>query len=244
VRWGVLAAVSALALTVVQPQPTQAGDRAALGHTRRAATTTSREYTPPTFARRVPQDTTQVVRTVSSRFWCTRVYCTVTQAWRKQHGQWQLVRHFRSSIGPNGWNKQREGDNRSPNGIFRIKTTFSTGRHAPGPMRWKRRLPTSTVTNYPGRLYNTWIEERGRSDGDRPSMRYGFIVNYNHVRLRPSVGPKPIQGKGSGIFYHTSKPGHRWDATRGCTQIGKPDNMRWLVRWLRPAAHPRVVQNR
>ncbi len=110
-------------------------------------------------------------------------------------------------------------------------------------MRWKRRLPTSTVTASPGRLYNTWIEERGRTDGTRPSMRYGFVVNYNHVRLRRNVGPKPIQGRGSGIFYHTSRPGHRWDATLGCTQIGNPDNMRWLVRWLRPAAHPRVVQN-
>ena len=51
-------------------------------------------------------------------------------------------------------------------------------------------------------------------------------------------------GKGSGIFYHTSKPGHPWAPTAGCTQVGNPRQMRWLLTWLRPEAQPRVVQNR
>jgi L,D-peptidoglycan transpeptidase YkuD (ErfK/YbiS/YcfS/YnhG family) len=198
----------------------------------------------PAWAKLVPGSTTQVVRTVSSRFWCRHAWCSVTQAWRKREGEWVLVKRFRSSIGRNGWGKQREGDMRSPNGVYRIKVTFSTGRQAPGRMPWKRRKPTSVVTAQSGRIYNTWIEQRGRSDGDRPSMRYGLVVDYNNVRLRRYVGPKPVAGKGSGIFYHTSRPGRLWAPTEGCTQIGNVSNMRWLVTWLRPGAHPRIVQNR
>jgi L,D-peptidoglycan transpeptidase YkuD (ErfK/YbiS/YcfS/YnhG family) len=197
----------------------------------------------PAFASRVPDRTRQVVRTVRSRRWCAKRWCSKTQAWRKgAAGRWTKVREFRSTIGPNGFGKKREGDNRSPSGVYRIKVTFSTRAQAPGPMPWRRRLPTSTVTNYHNRLYNTWIEERGRTDGDRPSMRYGLIVNYNHPRLRVGVGPKPVIGKGSGIFYHTSRPGRRWVPTEGCTQVGNPKAMRWIVRWLRPSARPRVVQ--
>jgi L,D-peptidoglycan transpeptidase YkuD (ErfK/YbiS/YcfS/YnhG family) len=75
-------------------------------------------------------------------------------------------------------------------------------------------------------------------------MRYGLVVDYNRVRLRPYVGPKPVAGMGSGIFYHTSRPGREWLPTEGCTQVGNVSNMHWLVRWLRPGAHPRIVQNR
>lgn len=195
-----------------------------------------------TFADAVPADTTQVVRTVSSRRWCRQVYCTVTQAWQKDGSGWHLVRQFRSTIGRNGWGKQREGDGRSPVGVYRIKVTFSTGSKAPGPMPWRRRRPTSVVTDAAGPNYNTWLEIPGVTSGDRPSMRWGWVVDYNNVRLTPGQGPKPVPGKGSGIFYHTSRPGHRWAPTAGCTQVGNPRAMRWLVRWLRPGADPRVVQ--
>jgi L,D-peptidoglycan transpeptidase YkuD (ErfK/YbiS/YcfS/YnhG family) len=198
----------------------------------------------PSWARGRPAGTTQVVRTISSHFWCDHPWCTVTQAWRKVDGTWTIQRHFRSTIAQRGWGKRREGDMRSPGGVYTVKVTFSTGRSAPGRMPWKRRKPTSVVSAGPGRLYNTWIEQSWRTDGDRPSMRYGFVVDYNNVRLRPFKGPKPVAGKGSGIFYHTSRPGREWVATEGCTQVGNVANMKWLVRWLRPSAHPRIVQNR
>jgi len=205
------------------------------------------------FAARVPAGTTQVVRTVRTHRWCDRVYCTKTQAWEKVTDQWQLAlladgrpAEFRSTIGPRGFAAQgqrHEGDGTSPTGVFRIKTTFSTTATNPGLMPWRRRLPTSTVTNYSGRLYNVWIEEPGRTDGNRPSMRYGFWVDYNHARFRNDPGPMAVQGKGSGIFYHTSRPGQEWVATQGCTQVGDPAMMRWIVQWLRPEANPRVANN-
>jgi L,D-peptidoglycan transpeptidase YkuD (ErfK/YbiS/YcfS/YnhG family) len=207
----------------------------------------------PAFATRVPDQTTQVVRTVRTGHWCHRAYCTKTQAWEKVAGRWQVARTadgraavFRSTIGPRGFaapGARREGDGTSPTGIFGIKTTFSTTSTSPGSMPWRRRLPTSIVTNYPGRYYNVWIEEPGRTDGNRLSMRYGFWVDYNHARFRGDPGPMAVPGRGSGIFYHTSLPGRRWTPTEGCTKIGRPGAMRWVVRWLRPEAQPRVANN-
>jgi L,D-peptidoglycan transpeptidase YkuD (ErfK/YbiS/YcfS/YnhG family) len=208
-----------------------------------AAPATAARAAAPAFASHVPARTRQVIRTVHTHHWCAARWSTVTQAWRKRNGQWEKIRSFRSTIGPNGFGKTHEGDRRSPSGVYRIKVTFSTGRQAPGAMPWRRRRPTSLVTDAHNRLYNTWVEQRGRTDGDRPSMRYGFIVDYNHVRLHVGVGPKPVIGKGCCIFYHTSMPGRRWVPTEGCTQVGNPLKMRWIVRWLRPDADPRVVQD-
>src|SRR6187455_1227395 len=90
----------------------------------------------PAFAARVPVTTTQVVRTVRTHRWCDQVWCTKTQAWEKVGDSWQLatladgrVAVFRSTIGPRGFaapGAKRQNDDRSPTGVYRIKTTFST----------------------------------------------------------------------------------------------------------------------
>jgi L,D-peptidoglycan transpeptidase YkuD (ErfK/YbiS/YcfS/YnhG family) len=241
----VAAAVTVLALAVPTALPVHAQTR--------APTSTRSAYVAPGFAARVPAATSQVVRTLRTNRWCARVWCTVTQAWEKVDGGWRIVRLpsgeqavFRSSVGPRGFapvGRRRANDGRTPSGVYPIAVTFSTSATAPGPMPWRQRLPTSTVTNHRGRLYNTWIEEPGRTDGNRPSMRWGFWLGYNNPRLQVGLGPAPVQGKGSGIFYHTSRPGHRWSPTIGCTNLGVPAQMRWVLTWLRPDAEPRVVQH-
>jgi L,D-peptidoglycan transpeptidase YkuD (ErfK/YbiS/YcfS/YnhG family) len=151
---------------------------------------------------------------------------------------------FRSAIGPHGFDKRREGDGRTPTGIYRIVVITSTGDAAPGRMPWRRRLPTSVVSEAPGPDYNTWLENPAATTGDRPSMRYGFLVDYNHPRLTAGLGPAPVPDAGSGIFFHTSRRGHEFDPTLGCVAVGIPDQMRWIDQWLDPAADPRVVLNR
>ncbi len=195
------------------------------------------------FASLVPASTTQVVRTISSHRWCKQVWCTVTQAWERRGEEWTLRRQFRSTIGVRGWGKTHEGDLRSPVGVLSVVVTFSTSKR-PGAMPWRRRTPTSIVSSAAGRNYNTWINVPGVTSGNRPSMRWGWWTSYNNPRLTPGVGSAPVPGRGSGIFYHTSKPGHRWEPTQGCTQVGDPRSMHWLARWLRPGANPRIVQDR
>jgi L,D-peptidoglycan transpeptidase YkuD (ErfK/YbiS/YcfS/YnhG family) len=208
---------------------------------------------PPAFAARVPVETTQVVRTVRTKEWCAQIYCTRTEAWEKVLGQWRIATKadgtpavFRSTIGPNGFaapGKRREDDDKSPTGIYAITVTFSTTKTAPGPMPWRRRLPTSVIGSAHDKNYNTWIESKGIGNGDRPSMRYGFWMDYNNPRLTPGVGPKPVVGLGSGIFYHTAWPGAEWIPTYGCVGLGNAADMKWVVAWLNPAATPRVANN-
>jgi L,D-peptidoglycan transpeptidase YkuD (ErfK/YbiS/YcfS/YnhG family) len=100
------------------------------------------------------------------------------------------------------------------------------------------------VSEAPGPDYNTWLENPAATTGDRPSMRYGFLVDYNHPRLTAGLGPAPVPDAGSGIFFHTSRRGHEFDPTLGCVAVGIPDQMRWIDQWLDPAADPRVVLNR
>ena len=37
-----------------------------------------------------------------------------------------MAREFGSTIGPNGWGKRRQDDGGTPEGVYRIKVTFST----------------------------------------------------------------------------------------------------------------------
>lgn len=206
----------------------------------------------PAWAAGLPADTTQVIRTTYSHQWCSEVYCTQTQAWEKVGGVWRLATGpglagkavFRSTVGPRGFapvGKRRTDDGRTPSGQYSIFLTFSTTATAPGPMRWRRRWPTSVISSAPGPTYNTWMENG--SGGDRPSMQYGFWIDYNNPRLKPGATPTPDPSLGSGIFYHTSWPNTRWLPTYGCTNVSLPDQMHWLVAWLRPTANPRVLNN-
>ncbi|HEX3828349.1 MAG TPA: L,D-transpeptidase family protein [Sporichthyaceae bacterium] len=206
----------------------------------------------PAWAPGLPADTTQVIRTTYSHQWCTQLYCTKTEAWEKVGGVWRLAAGpglggkavFRSTVGPRGFappGKRRTDDGRTPSGEYSIFLTFSTTGTAPGPMPWRRRWSTSVISSNPGPTYNTWMENG--SGGDRPSMQYGFWVDYNHPRLTAGAQPAPDPALGSGIFYHTSWPNTRWLPTYGCTNVSLPDQMRWLVAWLRPSADPRVLNN-
>jgi L,D-peptidoglycan transpeptidase YkuD (ErfK/YbiS/YcfS/YnhG family) len=206
----------------------------------------------PAWATGLPAGTSQVIRTAYSHQWCSQIYCTKTEAWEKVGGVWRLAAGpglagkaaFRSTVGPRGFallGKRRADDGRTPSGEYSVFLTFSTADAAPGPMPWRRRLPTSVISSDPGPTYNTWMENG--SGGDRPSMQYGFWLNYNNPRLKPGAMPAPDPSLGSGIFYHTSWPNTRWLPTYGCINVSLPDQMRWLVAWLRPTADPRVLNN-
>jgi L,D-peptidoglycan transpeptidase YkuD (ErfK/YbiS/YcfS/YnhG family) len=208
----------------------------------------------PAWARTLPADTTQVLRTVRTTKWCAETWCAKTEAWEKVDGAWQIASRpngkpavFRSQIGVNGFanpDSRHQGDMRTPTGTYGIVTTFSTTKTSPTAMPWRRRLPTSAVSDEYGKTYNTWVEIPGNTSGTRRMMSWGLWIDWNHPRLVEGLGPAPVTGRGSGIFMHTSNPGHELSATAGCVQLGDPDNMAWVVRWLKPDADPRIVNNR
>jgi len=207
----------------------------------------------PAWAKNLPADTTQVVRTIRTNHWCSEIWCARTEAWEKVDGVWRLATRsngrtavFRSQVGARGFasaTSRRQGDMRTPTGIYGIVTTFSTTKESPTAMPWRRRLPTSAVIDSYGKTYNTWVEIKGSRGGDRRMMSWGLWIDWNNPRLVVGQGPKPVTGRGSGIFMHTSNPGRPYVPTAGCVQLGDPDDMAWIVKWLNPDANPRIVNN-
>lgn len=210
----------------------------------------------PAWAEGLPADTTQVVRTVRTDAWCSQIWCTRTEAWEKVDGTWSIAKRgsgpdarpmvVRSQVGARGFapaEKRRQGDMRTPSGTYAVVTTFSTTKDKPTEMPWRRRLPTSVVSDAYGKTYNTWIEIKGNRSGDRRMMSWGLWIDWNNPRLQVGQGSAPVQGRGSGIFMHTSNVGAPFVPTAGCVQLGNPADMEWIVRWLKPDANPRIVNN-
>lgn len=138
--------------------------------------------------------------------------------------------------------QKREGDGKSPAGIFRFGTAF--GHLPPGEISWK--LPYVQVTgslecvdDSKSKFYNQIVDnqkvEKDWNSSERmlevgEQYEWGVFVEHND--------PAQAQG-GSCIFLHVWKgPG---DATSGCTAMTE-ENLLGLLRWLDPAKEPLLVQ--
>jgi D-alanyl-D-alanine dipeptidase len=144
----------------------------------------------------------------------------------------------------NGDPRKREGDGRSPAGVFPLDTAFG---YAPADsMQWVR-LPyvpldvgTECVDDTGSVHYNTVVDRAAVPAVDWSSSermrsvreyRYGVIVGYNAT--------PPVRGRGSCIFLHV------WDGpgshTSGCTAFDA-DRLTEVIAWLDPRRHPVMVQ--
>lgn len=136
--------------------------------------------------------------------------------------------------------QKREGDNRSPAGIFAMGTAFgrSPSPYAPGKWPYRRTDPLDRLVDDPqSPLYNTW--QRAPADGGKASWRsaedlfgyqLGLVVQHN---TRPPIKP----GAGSAIFLHVTMGA----ATLGCTTMARKHLIQ-VLRWLRPPDRPLLVQ--
>lgn len=141
---------------------------------------------------------------------------------------------------------KREGDGRSPAGVFAIGTAFGYG--ADAATAWPYRAMTADdwcIDVEASPLYNRIVDAKqvGRAavdgstepmrrdlhlDGDQ-RYRLGFVIAHN---------PGNTAGGGSCIFAHVWKaPGA---PTAGCTAMAE-DAMRSLLAWLKPEARPVFV---
>ena len=138
--------------------------------------------------------------------------------------------------------QKREGDGKSPAGIFRFRTAF--GRLPPEEISWK--MPYVWVTgslecvdDSGSKFYNQIVDnqkvEKDWNSSERmlevgEQYEWGVFVEHND--------PAQAQG-GSCIFMHVWKgPG---EATSGCTAMTEEDLL-GLLRWLDPAKGPLLVQ--
>lgn len=117
----------------------------------------------------------------------------------------------REGFAPDG--AKREGDGRSPSGVYSFGHGFGGG--DPGSTTGYREITDrSCWVDQPGSDYNTWQETddcRGEQLADYVEREYaqGIVVDYNT--------DEPVAGMGSAIFLHASGDG----ATAGCVSVAE-----------------------
>ncbi len=143
---------------------------------------------------------------------------------------------------PPGMPVKKEGDGRSPAGIFRIPYAFGTAPAAEPGMRlpWKQCVPTLRgVDDSASRYYNQVVDEALIKDKDwnsaevmlQPEGLYQWGASIAH-------NPDNIPAGGSCIFLHLRRGPDQ--GTAGCTALDRPDLLRILT-WLDPGKQPRFL---
>jgi L,D-peptidoglycan transpeptidase YkuD (ErfK/YbiS/YcfS/YnhG family) len=198
--------------------------------------------------------------TVSARSWDSNY--AVLKAWqRKRDGSWTLARGpVQAVVGYNGWvpaRKRVQSTGTTPAGKFSLPYAF--GRWAdPGSRLEYRRVDGNDWWPYEPRdpaTYNVYqLHKAKRTDWrggyaerlDSYTRQYGYAmvvgfnlprgVRYSDARKQWVATERADTRRGGGIFLHVKGDGF----TAGCVAMSRAD-MRWLVEWVRPAAHARVV---
>lgn len=183
------------------------------------------------------------------------------RVWRKRGDSWRLVRGpVRTSLGWNGFvraAKRRQSTGTTPAGSFTLPSVFGT-RADPGSRLPYRRVDGNDYWPYEPRdpaTYNILqphkaTTSRWRSDyaerlaGYPYEYAYSIVLGFNlpkGVRWSDERGQYVARRtadttRGGGIFLHVREKRR----TAGC--VSAPiKQVRWLVRWLDPALHPRIV---
>ncbi len=138
--------------------------------------------------------------------------------------------------------QKREGDNKSPAGVFPLSFAFGYDPRSPSTrMRYIPITADIVCVDDPGsRFYNQMLDAAKVSRRDWKSAekmklrddryKWGVFVAHN-------VPPRP--GGGSCIFLHVWKDSQT--PTTGCTAM--PEGvMLGLIKWLDPSRHPLLVQ--
>lgn len=145
---------------------------------------------------------------------------------------------------------KREGDGKSPAGVFALGTAFG---YASQPQRGSK-MPYLNLTSLiecvddPGsKHYNRIVDrslvapdwnssEHMRNEGE--SYQWGIVVDHNGIVTDANANP-PQPGSGSCVFLHIW---HSHDqGTAGCTAMS-PIEVVTLLAWLDPARRPLLVQ--
>lgn len=133
---------------------------------------------------------------------------------------------------------KREGDLRTPSGVFALRRTFGYDPHIPSRMPYR---PVGKddlwVDDASSPDYNRWVK-RGETSAksfevmklDDDRYRYGIVMEYN-------TGPV-VPGAGSAIFIHVRRGENL--PTLGCVALSE-DGILKVLAWLDPAAKPLVI---
>jgi len=139
--------------------------------------------------------------------------------------------------------RKREGDGRSPAGVFAIGTIYGNDAHLPDGADFPFHQVTANDA-WPDDPKNPFYNQHVAVDAAQPPawfaaqrMRTGDPAYRWRVEIRHNADPiEP--GAGSATFFHIRRGETR--RTSACTTMAEPD-LRDMVVWLRAAAKPHYV---
>ena len=144
-------------------------------------------------------------------------------------------------VGRNGFaepGSKREGDGKTPSGMYPLLLAFGYDRSVKTAMRYRQATENDLWVDDPDAPdYNTWVKRGKTKAGSFEELRrkdelyrYGVVIGYN-------TGPV-VKGRGSAIFLHIWKG--RTSATAGCVAMAEKDVLR-ILEWLDPAREPLIM---
>ncbi len=163
-------------------------------------------------------------------------------ALEKIGAKWQkALPMFRAVIGKNGFappDEKREGDGRSPSGIYSLNMTFGYQESMPTKMPYRQALADDLwVDDVNAVDYNRWVKKYYTQAASYEKMKrddnlykYGIVIEYNTEPV--------IKGYGSAIFFHIWRGENI--PTAGCVAVAEDDIIQ-ILRWLDPQAKPRII---
>lgn len=167
---------------------------------------------------------------------------TTLYTMEKQGDKWQAAfKPFDAVIGRNGFapsGEKKEGDGRTPSGIYPLKMAFGYNPSAETKMPYRQVLSDDIwVDDQNAEDYNLWVKKSETRATSYEMMKredelykYGIVIEYNTDPV--------IKGKGSAIFLHVWKS--ESSPTSGCVAVSE-ENMIKILGWLDPAASPLIV---
>jgi L,D-peptidoglycan transpeptidase YkuD (ErfK/YbiS/YcfS/YnhG family) len=155
-------------------------------------------------------------------------------------GSWHAVfPPFAASIGEGGFaaiDKKKEGDGKSPSGIFPLGIAFGYNPSVVTMLPYRQVMDDDFwVDDVDSENYNKWVKgkpnaasfEKMKRDDDQ--YKFGVVIEYN---MRPIV-----KGKGSAVFLHVWKGG---SPTVGCVAVPEEMILKILA-WLNPLKKPMII---
>jgi L,D-peptidoglycan transpeptidase YkuD (ErfK/YbiS/YcfS/YnhG family) len=160
----------------------------------------------------------------------------------KTGNKWQAALEPLSAvIGKNGFaplDEKREGDGKSPSGIFALQMTFGYQKSIQTKMPYRQAVDDDLwIDDVNSGDYNRWVKKNETQAASYEKMKrddnlykYGIVIEYNTDPV--------IKGHGSAIFFHIWRGKNR--ATAGCVAVSE-DNIIKILGWLDPRAKPLII---
>lgn|SRR3989338_7414836 len=162
-------------------------------------------------------------------------------AWEREDGEWmEKFSPMSAVLGRNGLaasGEKREGDGRTPAGIYQIKRAFGYAPRVDTRLDYRQATANDFWVDDPASAqYNQWVtgappavsHEILRRD-DR-LYQYAVVIEYNTAPVVP--------GRGSAIFLHVWRG--KGIPTAGCVAVS-PKNMQKFLKWLDLPRNPVII---